>query len=402
MTKTAVAPVNRLLSLDILRGITLAFMIMVNNNGGIGNGSGGTTSWWFMNHAEWIGLTPTDLVFPTFLFVIGVSVVFAFEARLAKGATRKELVKHTLSRTVILILFGIIVNNFPFFGYVHGHLVLPLEHIRYFGVLQRLGVGYCFVALFYLWDKRVSTKLIATAACLLAYWGILALVPTPGHGVQFLNPDYNIVNWVDQQLMPGHLYEDWTTHNLRDPEGFLSTLPSLATALLGLITGIFLRTNRTIKQKAAGLAIGAIACLVSGYVWSIWFPGFTALILFQGGSPRFLAIIAAWTACGAGAILFLILKKLTGRKRPSALVPHCWATLLPPDQFSFPSGHTITAFAFTAAVGSVYPHLMGALLFCALSVATSRIVLGMHFLSDVVVGAFLGAGLGYAGFLIFA
>jgi undecaprenyl-diphosphatase len=115
-----------------------------------------------------------------------------------------------------------------------------------------------------------------------------------------------------------------------------------------------------------------------------------------GGSTRYEAVTAAWTACSAGAILFLILKKLTGRKRPNALEPHCWATLLPPDQFSFPSGHTITAFAFTMAVGSFYPYLMGVLLFCALSVATSRIVLGMHFLNDVVVGAVLGAGLGYA------
>jgi undecaprenyl-diphosphatase len=132
----------------------------------------------------------------------------------------------------------------------------------------------------------------------------------------------------------------------------------------------------------------------------LWY-GLSALVLVFGGSTRYAAVAAAWTACGAGAILFLILKKLTGRKRPNTLVPHCWATLLPPDQFSFPSGHTITAFAFTIAVGSIYPHFIGALLFCALSVATSRIVLGMHFLSDVVVGAFLGAGLGYAGFVIF-
>ncbi len=133
----------------------------------------------------------------------------------------------------------------------------------------------------------------------------------------------------------------------------------------------------------------------------LWY-GLSALVVVFGGSTRYAAVTAAWTACGAGAILFLVLKKLTGRKRPNALEPHCWATLLPPDQFSFPSGHTITAFAFTIAVGSFYPHLMGALLFCALSVATSRIVLGMHFLSDVVVGAMLGAGLGYAGYVIFA
>jgi undecaprenyl-diphosphatase len=133
----------------------------------------------------------------------------------------------------------------------------------------------------------------------------------------------------------------------------------------------------------------------------LWY-GLSALVMVLGGSFRYAAMTAAWTACGAGAILFLILKKWTGRKRPNTLEPHCWATLLPPDQFSFPSGHTITAFAFTLAVGSFYPHLIGALLFCALSVATSRIMLGMHFLSDVVVGAMVGAGLGYAGFVIFA
>src|ERR1700761_7036757 len=96
-------PVKRLLSLDVVRGITIAFMIMVNNNGGPG-------SWGFMNHAAWNGLTPTDLVFPTFLFIVGVSTVFATEARLAKGATKAELAKHTVIRAIVLILFGIIVN----------------------------------------------------------------------------------------------------------------------------------------------------------------------------------------------------------------------------------------------------------------------------------------------------
>ncbi len=132
----------------------------------------------------------------------------------------------------------------------------------------------------------------------------------------------------------------------------------------------------------------------------LWY-GLSALVLVFGGAMRYEAVTAAWTACSVGAIIFFILKKLTGRKRPNALVPHCWATLLPPDQFSFPSGHTITAFAFTVAMGSFYPHLVGILLVCALSVATSRIMLGMHFLSDVAVGAILGAGLGYAGFVIF-
>jgi len=132
----------------------------------------------------------------------------------------------------------------------------------------------------------------------------------------------------------------------------------------------------------------------------LWY-GLSVLVLVFGGTRRYAAMTAAWTACGAGALLFLMLKKLAGRKRPNMIEPHCWATLLPPDQFSFPSGHTITAFAFTVVVGSFYPFLVGVLLFCALSVAPSRIMLGMHFLSDVVVGALLGAGLGFAGFVLF-
>jgi predicted acyltransferase len=134
--------VQRLLSLDVLRGITLAFMIMVNNNGGPG-------SWHFMNHAAWNGLTPTDLVFPTFLFIVGASIVFAFEARLAKGATRAELAWHAVRRAAILFLLGIVGNGFPFYH---------LDHLRIYGVLQRIAVCYLVVGLFYLWDQRVWTK----------------------------------------------------------------------------------------------------------------------------------------------------------------------------------------------------------------------------------------------------
>ena len=138
LTAPSPSPVKRLLSLDVARGITIAFMIMVNNNGGPG-------SWRFMNHADWNGLTPTDLVFPTFVFVVGVSIVFAFDARLARGATRAQLAWHTLQRAVILILLGIVVNSFPFF---------ELPHMRFYGVLQRIGVCYLVVGLFYLWDNR--------------------------------------------------------------------------------------------------------------------------------------------------------------------------------------------------------------------------------------------------------
>lgn len=253
--------VHRLLSLDVLRGITIAFMIMVNNNGG-------RAAWAQMHHAEWNGLTATDLVFPTFLFVVGVSIVFSVEARLAKGATRAELAWHTVKRAVILILFGIVVNNFPYF---------QLQHMRFYGVLQRIAVCYLVVGLFYLFDKRVWSKVAMLVLVLVGYWVLVRWVPVPGAGMPvrdfpLLDKDHNIVNWLDQQLMPGHLYEDSPDHNMRDPEGLLSDMPALGTALLGLLTGLWLRSSSPLKTKALGLAAGAAVCLNLGYFWSIWFP----------------------------------------------------------------------------------------------------------------------------------
>ncbi len=257
----APTPLQRLLSLDILRGVTIAFMIMVNNNGG-------RTAWAQMHHAEWNGLTATDLVFPTFLFVVGVSIVFAYEARLAKGATRAQLAWHTAKRACILFLLGVVVNSFPYFR---------LVHMRFYGVLQRIAVCYLVVGLFYLWDKRVWTKIAALAVVLVGYWVLVQWVPVPGAGmpgrdIAFLDKDQNIVAWFDRQLMPGHLYEDFTSHNLRDPEGLLSDIPALGTALLGLLTALWLRTQRTLKTKAVGLVLCAASCLATGYLWSIWFP----------------------------------------------------------------------------------------------------------------------------------
>jgi predicted acyltransferase len=257
---------QRLISLDVVRGITIAFMIMVNNNCGPG-------SWGFMNHSLWNGLTPTDLVFPTFLFVVGITTVFANQARLAKGATRSQLAKHTIIRAVVLILLGIVVNNFPFFHWTH---------MRFYGVLQRIGICYLIVSLFYLiylTNKRVVSKAVFfLVVCLLGYWGLVRLVPVPGAGVpgrdiSFLDKDQNIVAYVDRQLMPGHLYEDRPAHDARDPEGLLSDIPSIGTTLLGLLAGLYLlRTNRTNKQKTLGLIAGCVACLALGYFWSIWFP----------------------------------------------------------------------------------------------------------------------------------
>jgi undecaprenyl-diphosphatase len=133
----------------------------------------------------------------------------------------------------------------------------------------------------------------------------------------------------------------------------------------------------------------------------VWFALAVGVFLF-GGSGRFVTLGAGQSAALAGILIFRLLKKASGRQRPCALEPHCWAHILPPDQFSFPSGHSITAFAVTVSVGLFHPEMLPFLLFLAVSIAASRIILGMHFLSDVLAGSLIGAGLGYVSFLVFS
>jgi len=252
---------HRLLSLDILRGITIAFMIMVNNNGG-------PAAWAPMHHADWNGMTATDLVFPTFLFVVGVSIVYSIQSRLARGAKRAELAWHTLKRAVILFLFGLVVNSFPYFH---------LQHMRFYGVLQRIAVCYLVIGLFYLFDKRVWTKVLMLVVVLIGYWVLLRFVPVPGAGVPgrdvpLLDRNQNIVAWTDRQLMPGHLYEDAPNFDARDPEGLLSDLPALGTTLIGLLTGMWLRSRLPHETKVLGLAAATAVCLNLGYYWESWLP----------------------------------------------------------------------------------------------------------------------------------
>lgn len=143
-----------------------------------------------------------------------------------------------------------------------------------------------------------------------------------------------------------------------------------------------------------------MVCATRGGDGWLWYAMGLVILLF-GGSERFRAVGCAGVAAGTGIVVFLQLKRLTGRKRPCAIEPSCWARLLPPDQFSFPSGHTITAFAVSVPMVHFYPELIAGVLFCACSIAISRVMLGLHFLSDVVAGAAIGVALGFASYAIF-
>jgi len=173
------------------------------------------------------------------------------------------------------------------------------------------------------------------------------------------------------------------------------TLGSSTNAMLGFITHRDQRLMRRINRWPAPrwIRLWMIAATRGGDGW-LWYAMGVMILLF-GGADRFRAVGAGVLAEGIGVAIFLRLKKWTGRRRPGTYEPHCWASLLPPDQFSFPSGHTITAFAVAVSLSLFYPSLTIGLLFCAASVAASRILLGMHFLSDVLAGAAIGTGLAF-------
>jgi undecaprenyl-diphosphatase len=157
------------------------------------------------------------------------------------------------------------------------------------------------------------------------------------------------------------------------------------------------KVNKWLAPK--WVRLWALAATRAGDGW-LWY--LAGLIVFLFGGPEHLtALASAGSAALVGVGLFIAIKKVSGRKRPCEIEPHCWAHLLPPDRFSFPSGHTITAFAVAVALGMFYPAFLPALLFCAFSIAASRILLGMHFLSDVVAGALLGTGLAWSSYSLF-
>lgn len=166
-------------------------------------------------------------------------------------------------------------------------------------------------------------------------------------------------------------------------------------SVLGFVTTVDHKVMRRVNWWHAPkwLRLWMVCATRGGDGW-LWYALGLVLLVFGGDvAPK--AVITAGIAASSGTLVFLKLKRMARRRRPCAFEPHCWARLLPPDQFSFPSGHSITAFAVVVPVGTHYPTLMPSLLFCAASVALSRILLGMHFLSDVIAGSVLGAALGY-------
>ena len=276
MTSPAL-PRERLVALDAFRGLTVAAMLLVNNPG--------TWSAIYppLGHAPWHGWTPTDLIFPFFLFIVGITTHLSLTARRARGDDEAAIRRQILQRGVLIILFGFLLSTFPYTP------PSRFTDVRIPGVLQRIGVAYLCSALL---TRRTSVKqqVAIIAVLLYGYWFAMTLLPVPGAaggiGANLLDdPSRTLAAWVDRALLDGHL---WVGSKTWDPEGPLSTIPAIGTSMLGVLAGRWIGSTRPLFERLSGLfAAGALA-MVAGLMWHWSFPinkglWTSSYVLFTGG-----------------------------------------------------------------------------------------------------------------------
>lgn len=244
---------TRLLSLDVFRGITIAGMILVNNPGAWGS------IYPPLEHAKWNGCTPTDLIFPFFLFIVGVAITYSLSKRKERGDDQFKLMLQVFRRGAMLFLLGLILQGFPYYD---------LSVIRIPGVLQRIAVVYFFASFLFL-KSSIKTISIIAVVLLIFYWLAMTLIPVPGVGYANLEPATNLGAWIDNNLLSGHL---WSATKVWDPEGIFSTIPAVSTALFGILTGYWLRKKMDDTTKVVWMFIFGNIGLLLGYIWDFWFP----------------------------------------------------------------------------------------------------------------------------------
>ncbi|SFW55117.1 acyltransferase family protein [Cellulophaga fucicola] len=258
---------NRVISVDIFRGITIVLMILVNTPG----------TWSSIYapflHADWHGYTPTDLVFPFFLFIVGISIVFAYHNREVSGSTYRKITIRSLKLIGLGLFLGAFTLNFPF--------VKDFENIRFPGVLQRIGVVFFFSSILFM-KIHWKALLVVCVAILVGYWLWMGFVPINGVEPTFDRAPHNWANYIDLNVLGIHMWKaDY------DPEGVLSTLPAIASALFGVFTGLMLKSN---KNNKTGLLFGlGIGLLALGYIWDLYFPINKAI-----WSSSFVLVTAGW------------------------------------------------------------------------------------------------------------
>ncbi|MBK7630406.1 MAG: DUF5009 domain-containing protein [Ignavibacteriales bacterium] len=251
---------ERLLSLDVFRGITIMGMILVNNPG--------TWSAIYppLEHAKWNGCTPTDLIFPFFLFIVGVAISYSLSKRKAQGGDMKSLYLNIFRRTFILFGLGLILSSFPF-GLLFGHQ-FSFGTLRIPGVLQRIAIVYMISSILFL-ATNTKFQYWFTGTILVVYAMLMSFIPVPGIGHANFEPTTNLSAWLDQLILGSHI---WSGSKFWDPEGILSTLPAIGSAMLGIFTGNWLRSDKDQTTKTVWLFVWGSILMVAGWIWDGWFP----------------------------------------------------------------------------------------------------------------------------------
>jgi predicted acyltransferase len=268
---------ERLVSLDVFRGITIAGMVLVNNPGTW------SSIYWPLEHAEWHGWTPTDLIFPFFLFIVGVAIPLALGRRTESRGNKRDLYLKVAKRALIIFALGMFLAGFPYFHF---------STIRIPGVLQRIAVCYLFASIIFL-NTKVRAQVIITVVLLIIYWLLMTRLHAPGFAAGDLSKEGSLASWVDRTIFGPHIWKQGVVY---DPEGLLSTLPAIATTLFGVLTGEWLRTNKSQYEKVTGLFVAGACCLLIGWCWNPFFPINKSLwtssyVFFTGGlALEFLAL----------------------------------------------------------------------------------------------------------------
>lgn len=276
---------KRLLSLDTLRGFDM--MIIMGAAGIVtalcGLFPGGSDCWLArqMEHVKWEGLALMDTVFPLFLFIAGISFPFSYAKQQANGASRGRIYRKIITRGLVLVFFGFVYNGF---------FNLDLEHLRLCSVLSRIGIAWMFAALIYI-NFKVGARAVIAAVILVGYWLLMRFCPAPDFpGAGWYSIDGNLAGYVDRMLIPSHLpYID----GLMDPEGILSNVPAIVTAMLGMFTGDFVRiSDKKISggKKTLWMLGAAAVMLAAGLLWSLDFP-----VIKQLWTSSFVLVVGAYS-----------------------------------------------------------------------------------------------------------
>lgn len=276
---------TRLISLDAMRGFTIAAMIMVNFPGDE------LHVFPMLQHTKWNGLTFTDLIAPVFLFIVGVSIAFAYSRRLTEH--KPALYKKIAIRSVKIFAVGMFLNMLPYFDF---------SDLRYTGTLHRIAIVFFFCAVLFLntnWKQQAITGVVI----LIVYWLAMTLIPTPGMGQVMLEPGKNLAAWVDQQFLPGKMWQgNW------DPEGILSTFPATVSGISGMLAGRLLISDLTPERKTNYLMTAGLLAASAGYFWGLVFPVNENL-----WTSSFVLVTSGFACMLLGAMYFVI--DILGKKR---------------------------------------------------------------------------------------